>query len=427
MTLKGEKSVLITENDRTAVPIQRDFSSILQFKEKKSITDLDLRNKKVLVRVDFNVPLDEYGNITDSRRIRMTLPTIHYLLNENCKIILLSHLGRPDGKIKDAFRTDPIYKRLKEYLPFVNVDKADDCVGPEVERMVSKMKRGEILVLENPRFHPNEKKCDPEFSKQLSDLADVYVTDAFATAHRRHASTYGVCPFFKEKGYGFLMEKELKFLSNCLNKPKRPFTIILGGKKVNDKLDVIKYLLGLADAVLIGGGMAYTFLLAMGYNIGKSVRDLSKLDNIRDYLETARSYNTKIFLPRDVVVCDELDYPSEIKNVPITEIRDNHVGVDIGEETIEYYKKVLSKSSQVVWQGPLGVFERKEFENGTKEIARHLIENEIYTVIGGGDSAAAFEKFGFQDDVSFISTGGGASLEIMKGTLLPAIACLTDK
>ncbi len=427
MTLKGEKSVLITENDRTAVPIQRDFSSILQFKEKKSITDLDLRNKKVLVRVDFNVPLDEYGNITDSRRIRMTLPTIHYLLNENCKIILLSHLGRPDGKIKDAFRTDPIYKRLKEYLPFVNVDKADDCVGPEVERMVSKMKRGEILVLENPRFHPNEKKCDPEFSKQLSDLADVYVTDAFATAHRRHASTYGVCPFFKEKGYGFLMEKELKFLSNCLNKPKRPFTIILGGKKVNDKLDVIKYLLGLADAVLIGGGMAYTFLLAMGYNIGKSIRDLSKLDNIRDYLETARSYNTKIFLPRDVVVCDELDYPSEIKNVPITEIRDNHVGVDIGEETIEYYKKVLSKSSQVVWQGPLGVFERKEFENGTKEIARHLIENEIYTVIGGGDSAAAFEKFGFQDDVSFISTGGGASLEIMKGTLLPAIACLTDK
>ncbi|MCG3216088.1 MAG: phosphoglycerate kinase [Candidatus Heimdallarchaeota archaeon] len=400
---------------------------MLQFKEKKSITDLDLRNKKVLVRVDFNVPLDEYGNITDSRRIRMTLPTIHYLLNENCKIILLSHLGRPDGKIKDAFRTDPIYKRLKEYLPFVNVDKADDCVGPEVERMVSKMKRGEILVLENPRFHPNEKKCDPEFSKQLSDLADVYVTDAFATAHRRHASTYGVCPFFKEKGYGFLMEKELKFLSNCLNKPKRPFTIILGGKKVNDKLDVIKYLLGLADAVLIGGGMAYTFLLAMGYNIGKSIRDLSKLDNIRDYLETARSYNTKIFLPRDVVVCDELDYPSEIKNVPITEIRDNHVGVDIGEETIEYYKKVLSKSSQVVWQGPLGVFERKEFENGTKEIARHLIENEIYTVIGGGDSAAAFEKFGFQDDVSFISTGGGASLEIMKGTLLPAIACLTDK
>ncbi len=427
MTLKGEKSVLITENDRTAVPIQRDFSSILQFKEKKSVTDLDLRNKKVLVRVDFNVPLDEYGNITDSRRIRMTLPTIHYLLNENCKIILLSHLGRPDGKIKDAFRTDPIYKRLKEYLPFVNVDKADDCVGPEVERMVSKMKRGEILVLENPRFHPNEKKCDPEFSKQLSDLSDVYVTDAFSTAHIRHASTNGVCTFFKEKGYGFLMEKELKFLSNCLNKPKRPFTIILGGKKVNDKLDVIKYLLGLADAVLIGGGMAYTFLLAMGYNIGKSVRDLSKLDNIRDYLETARNYNTKIFLPRDVVVCDELDYPSEIKNVPITEIRDNHVGVDIGEETIEYYKKVLSKSSQVVWQGPLGVFERKEFENGTKEIARHLIENEIYTVIGGGDSAAAFEKFGFQDDVSFISTGGGASLEIMKGTLLPAIACLTDK
>lgn len=419
--------MLITQNDERVEHVERDFSSIMRFKEKKSVTDLDLRNKKVLVRVDFNVPLDEYGVITDSRRIRMTLPTIFYLLNENCKIIILSHLGRPGGKIKDAFRLDPVFKRLKEYLPFVNIYKADDCVGPEVDKMISKMKKGEILLLENPRFHPNEKKCDPTFAKQLADLADVYVTDAFATAHRKHASTYGVCPYFKEKGYGFLMEKELKFISNCLEKPRRPFTMILGGKKVNDKLDVIQYLLGLADAVLIGGGMAYTFLLALGYNIGKSVRDLSKLDNIKEYLEIAKKYNTKIFLPRDVVVCDELDYPTEIKTVPITEIRDNHVGVDIGEDTIEYYKKVLSKSSQVVWQGPLGVFERIEFENGTKEIARHLIENEIFTIIGGGDSAAAFEKFGFQDEVSFISTGGGASLEIMKGELLPAIECLSEK
>ena len=419
--------MLITQNDERVEHVERDFSSIMRFKEKKSVTDLDLRNKKVLVRVDFNVPLDEYGNITDSRRIRMTLPTLFYLLNENCKIIILSHLGRPGGKIKDAYRMDPVFKRLKEYLPFVNIYKADDCVGPEVDQMISKMKKGEILLLENPRFHPNEKNCDTTFSKQLADLADVYVTDAFATAHRKHASTYGVCPYFKEKGYGFLMEKELKFISHCLERPRRPFTMILGGRKVNDKLDVIQYLLGLADAVLIGGGMAYTFLLAQGYNIGKSVRDLSKLDDIKAYLELAKKYNTKIFLPRDVVVCDELDYPTEVKTVPVTEIKDDHVGVDIGFDTIEYYKKVLSKSSQVVWQGPLGVFEKKEFENGTKEIARHLIENEIFTIIGGGDSAAAFEKFGFQDEVSFISTGGGASLEVMKGELLPAIECLTEK
>ncbi len=419
--------MLITQNDERVEHVARDFSSIMRFKEKKSVTDLDLRNKKVLVRVDFNVPLDEYGNITDSRRIRMTLPTLFYLLNENCKIIILSHLGRPGGKIKDAYRLDPVFKRLKEYLPFVNMYKADDCVGPEVDQMISKMKKGEILLLENPRFHPSEKKCDNTFSKQLADLADVYVTDAFATAHRKHASTYGVCPFFKEKAYGFLMEKELKFISSCLEKPKRPFTMILGGRKVNDKLDVIQYLLGLADAVLIGGGMAYTFLLAQGYNIGKSVRDLSKLDDIKQYLEMSKKYNTKIFLPRDVIVCDELDYPTKIETVPVTEIRDDHVGVDIGFDTIEYYKKVLSKSSQVVWQGPMGVFEKKEFENGTREIARHLIENEIYTIIGGGDSAAAFEKFGFQDEVSFISTGGGASLEIMKGELLPAIECLTEK
>ncbi|NPD88549.1 MAG: phosphoglycerate kinase [Asgard group archaeon] len=400
---------------------------MLKFREKMSITDLDLKNKRVLVRVDFNVPLDEYGNITDSRRIRMTLPTIHYLLNENCRIILVSHLGRPGGQKSEDLRLAPIYKRLKEYLPFVRIFHAPDCVGPEVENMVKNLKKGEILLLENPRFHPQEKDNDPIFSGELASLADIYVTDAFATAHRKHSSTYGVCPYFKQKGYGFLMEKEMKFLTHCIEKPKRPFTVILGGKKVEDKLDVIKYLIGLADNVLIGGGMAYTFLLAKGYSIGKSVRDLTRLDNIKYYLKEANNYSTKIYLPRDVVVCDELDYPTEIKTVPITEIGDEHVGVDIGEETIEIYKKILSQSEQVIWQGPLGVFEKKEFENGTREIARYLIEKEIFTIIGGGDSAAAFEKFGFQDEVSFISTGGGASLEVMRGVLLPAIECLSDK
>ena len=419
--------MLISKPTDTTKEIQRDLSTMLKFREKKSITDLDLRNKKVLVRVDFNVPLDKYGNITDSRRIRHTLPTIHYLLNENCRIILISHLGRPGGKIVESLKIDPVYRRLKEYLPFVNIFKADNCIGEEVEKQVSNLKKGEILVLENPRFHPEEKQNDPEFARKLASLADIYVSDAFATAHRKHASTYGVCSHLKEKGFGFLMEKELKFLTQCIEKPVRPLTVLLGGKKVEDKAIVVKYLLGLADAILIGGGMAYTFLLANGYSIGKSVRDLAQLESVKEYLAESNCYDTKIYLPRDVVVCDELEYPTNIETVPITEIQENHVGVDIGFETTEMYKKVLSKSGTVIWNGPMGVFEKEEFEKGTKEIARHLIKEKTYTIIGGGDSAAAFEKFGFQDDVSFISTGGGASLEVMKGSMLPAIKCLSDR
>ena len=262
---------------------------------------------------------------------------------------------------------------------------------------------------------------------ELASLAEIYVTEAFATAHRKHASTYGVCNYIDEKGYGFLMEKELKFMSIIMEKPKRPYTVILGGKKVSDKLDVIKYLIGLADNIIIGGGMAYTFLLAKGYRIGKSVRDLSKLDEVRDYLEESPNFKTNIYLPRDVVVCDEYLYPKFVKVVPITDIGEKHVGVDIGPETIEEFKKILDKSKQVAWNGPLGIFENKQFESGTKEIARFLIEKKIFTIIGGGDSAAAFEKFGFQDEVSFISTGGGASLYMMQGTVLPAIECLSDK
>ncbi|MHA1418244.1 MAG: phosphoglycerate kinase [Candidatus Heimdallarchaeaceae archaeon] len=419
--------MIISKINDKAGYIKRDLTNMLQFREKKSITDLDLRNKRVLVRVDFNVPMDEHGNITDARRIRYTLPTIHYLLNENCRVILISHLGRPKGKEEESLRIANIYKRLKEYCPFSNIYQATDCIGSDVEKMVNQLKPREMLLLENPRFHPEEKENNEEFAKKLAKLADVYVTDAFATAHRKHASTYGVCDHFEEKGYGFLIEKEMKFISNCIGKPKRPLTVILGGKKVEDKLDVIKYLIGVADNIVIGGGMAYTFLLAKGYAIGKSVRDLSKLDDVRQYIKDAEESCTKIYLPMDVVVCDELDYPTKIEQVPVTEIRENHVGVDIGEETIKQYKNILSNSKQVIWQGPLGVFEKEEFEKGTKEIAKYLVENHVYTIIGGGDSAASFEKFGFQDEVSFISTGGGASLEVMKGTLLPAIECLSDK
>lgn len=419
--------MLISGNRIERSLAERDLSSLLKFREKKSITDLDLHNKKVLVRVDFNVPLDEFGNIIDSRRIRQTLPTIHYLLNENCKIILISHLGRPEGKTDDDLRLDPIFKRLKEYLPFINIYKANDCIGPEVEGLVEKMNNGEILLLENPRFYPEEKKNDPGFAQKLAKLADIYVNDAFATAHRKHASTYGVCQYIQEKGYGFLVEKELKFISNCITQPQRPFTVILGGKKVSDKLDVIEYLIGLADNILIGGGMAYTFLLVKGYSIGKSIKDLSKIDELKECLKKAENYSTKIYLPQDTVICDEIENPKIIETVSITGIGENHFAVDIGKETVQSFIQILSESKQVMWNGPLGIFEKKEFENGTKEIARYLAEKKIFTIIGGGDSAAAFEKFGFQDEVSFISTGGGASLELMKGSLLPAIECLSDK
>jgi phosphoglycerate kinase len=404
----------------------RDLSNILKFREKKFITDLDVFNKRVLVRVDYNVPLDKNGIITDTRRIANTLPTLNYLLKQNCRIILISHLGRPDGKIVESLRMDPIHKKLKEFFPETNVYKVDDCIGKEVESKVSELKNEEILLLENPRFHKEEKENDPEFAKKLAKLADVYVDDAFATAHRKQASTYGICSFFKEKGYGFLVEKELKFLSSCIEKPQRPFTVILGGKKVKDKLGVIKNLIGLADNILIGGGMAYTFLLAEGYQIGKSVKDLSKLDEIRDYLRD-ETHGTRIFIPKDVLICDEIENPKKIRIVPVTEIGENDIGVDIGPETIKIFNRILAESKQVVWNGPMGVFEQKEFENGTKEIARYLAESKIVTIIGGGDSAAAIEKFGFQDDMSFISTGGGASLDVMRGALLPAIDCLSDK
>jgi len=405
---------------------ERDLSNILKFREKKFITDLDVFNKRVLVRVDYNVPLDKNGKITDTRRIANTLQTLNYLLKEKCRIILISHLGRPDGKVVESLRMDPIHKKLKEFFPETNVYKVDDCIGKEVESKVSKLKNEEILLLENPRFYKEEKDNDPEFALKLAKLADVYVDDAFATAHRKQASTYGVCSFFKEKGYGFLVEKELKFLSSSIEKPQRPFTVILGGKKVKDKLGVIKNLIGLADNILIGGGMAYTFLLAEGYQIGKSVKDLSKLEEIRDYLRD-ETHGTKIFIPKDVLVCDEIENPKKIEIVPVTEIGENDIGVDIGPETIKIFNQILAESKQVVWNGPMGVFEQKEFENGTKEIARYLAESEIVTIIGGGDSAAAIEKFDYQDDMSFISTGGGASLDVMRGALLPAIDCLSDK
>lgn len=405
---------------------ERDFSNILKYKEKNSITDLKLHKKRVLVRVDYNVPLDENGEITDSRRIESSLPTIEYLLEMNCKIILISHLGRPKGKVVKELSLNPVYRKLQELLPSIKIYKASDCIGPEVEESVARLREGEILLLENSRFHSGEEENSPEFSQALSKLADVYITDAFATAHRKHSSTYGVCNYIKENGYGFLMKKELDYLTESLSNPRRPFTVILGGAKVKDKLDVINYLLGLADKILIGGGMAFTFLLAQGYSIGQSIKDESKLEEVKNYLNK-ESMGTKIFVPTDIVVCDDLDNPSNIEEVSVENISDENIGADIGTNTIRKFKDILLDSKQVMWNGPLGVFEKTEFEAGTKDIAEFLVKNKIYTIVGGGDSAAAFEKFNLEDKVSFISTGGGASLEIMKGSLLPGIECLANK
>ncbi|MCE7742056.1 MAG: phosphoglycerate kinase [Candidatus Heimdallarchaeota archaeon] len=405
---------------------ERDFSNILKFEEKKSIYDLKVKNKRVLVRVDFNVPINELGEITDSRRIERSLPTIKYLQEMNCRIILISHLGRPNGEVIEKLKLTPIFTKLQEFLPLTNIYKADDCIGPDVEDAVSRLDKGEILLLENSRFHKEEKENDSGFSEELSRLADVYITDAFATAHRRHSSTYGVCDYLTENGYGFLMKKELEYLTQSIEKPKRPFTVILGGAKVKDKLDVIGYLLGLADNILIGGGMAYTFLLAKGYSIGQSIKDESKLDEVKEYFITD-SKGTKIFLPEDVIVCDDINSPNRVEAVSIENIKEKDIGADIGKKTITKFQEILKNSKQVLWNGPMGIFEKEEFERGTKDIAEFLVENKIHTIVGGGDSAAAFEKYHLQDKVSFISTGGGASLEIMKGSLLPGIECLKDK
>ena len=426
ITHKKGVEMLANEPKDDYLVSERDFSSIMKYKEKRLISDLDLRQKRVLVRVDYNVPLDEEGNITDIRRIEKSLPTIKYLQELGCKIILISHLGRPKGKVVEKLRLTPIFKELQRLLPLSTLKKVDDCIGSEVDQAVSDLKEGEILLLENSRFHPEEEQNDPLFSEALSNLADVYITDAFATAHRKHSSTYGICSYLKENGYGLLMKNEMDFLTESIRNPKRPFTVILGGAKVKDKLGVIKYLLGLADNILIGGGMAYSFLMAKGFSIGNSIKDESKIEEVKDYL-SANFVGTNIYLPVDVVVCDNIENPNRIETVSINQIKEEDIGVDIGSQTIKKFQEILSKSSQVIWNGPMGIFEKEEFESGTKEIAEFLTKHNIHTIIGGGDSAAAFEKFNLEDQVSFISTGGGASLEIMKGALLPGIECLTKK
>nr|WP_209454692.1 phosphoglycerate kinase [Thermoanaerobacterium butyriciformans] len=392
---------------------------------KKTVRDVDVSGKKVLVRVDFNVPMDSEKNITDDTRIKAALPTIKYLIDNNAKVILVSHLGRPKGKVNPEYSLKPVAKRLSELLN-KPVIMADDVIGDDAKSKANSLKDGEVLLLENVRFHAEEEKNDPDFSKELASLADIYVNDAFGTAHRAHASTTGVASYLPAVS-GFLIEKELNFMGGALENPERPFVAILGGAKVSDKIGVITNLLDKVDSLLIGGGMAYTFIKAEGHEIGKSLLEEDKLELAKDLIEKARQKGVKLLLPVDTVVCEELKPGVPYEVVDIDKMPNDKIGVDIGPKTVEEFSKVIKGAKTVVWNGPMGVFEIKEFAKGTEAIARAMSECDGTTIIGGGDSAAAVEQLGYADKVSHISTGGGASLEFLEGKVLPGIAALNDK
>ena len=392
---------------------------------KKTVKDIDLKGKKVLVRCDFNVPMDEERNITDNTRIVAALPTIKYLLEENCAVILCSHLGRPKGEFKPEFSLKPVAEELSKLLD-KEVIMANDVIGEDATSKAKALQPGQILLLENVRFHREETDNDEEFSKKLASMAEVYVNDAFGTAHRAHASTEGVARYLPAVA-GFLIEKELKFLGNAISNPVRPFVAILGGAKVSDKIGVIDSLLEKVDTLMIGGGMAYTFFKAQGYGVGNSLCELDKLDLAKSLMEKAKAKGVKLMLPVDTVVGKEFKEDTESKTVAWTDIPDDWEGFDIGEKTIEMFSDELKSAKTVVWNGPLGLFEFAQFAKGTNAIAKVLSELDATTIIGGGDSAAAVKKAGLQDKMTHISTGGGASLEFLEGKKLPGIECLQDK
>ena len=392
---------------------------------KKTVKDIDLKGKKVFVRCDFNVPMDENQNITDNTRIKAALPTIKYLLEQNCKIILASHLGRPKGEVKPEFSLKPVAKELSKLLG-KEVIMANDVIGEDATTKAEKLKEGEIMLLENVRFHREETDNDPEFAKKLASMAEVFVNDAFGTAHRAHASTTGIADYIPGVA-GFLIEKELKFLGNAINNPERPFVAILGGAKVSDKIGVIDSLLDKVDTLMIGGGMAYTFFKAQGYNVGNSLCEVEKTNLALEAMEKAKSKGVKLLLPIDTKIGKEFKPDTESKTVAWTEIPDEWEGFDIGEKTIEMFKNELQSAKTVLWNGPLGLFEFDQFAIGTNEIAKTLAELDATTIIGGGDSAAAVTKAGLADKMTHISTGGGASLEFLEGKKLPGIECLQDK
>ena len=391
--------------------------------KKKSIREADLQGKKVLLRVDFNVPQDKKtGEITSDVRIRAALPTVQYLLDRNCAVIVCSHLGKPKGKVDPALSLAPVAERFEELLGR-KVIFATDTIGEDARAKAAALKGGEVLLLENTRFDPREEKNDPEYSKALSDMAEVYVSDAFGAVHRAHASTAGVADFLPAY-CGFLVEKELTAIGGAIEDPKRPLVAVLGGAKIADKLAVIENLLAKADTLIIGGGMAYTFLKARGYEIGTSLFDETKLQYCKDMLAKA---GERIVLPVDHVVADKYDAEAQCKVVDNDAIPADWMGLDIGPKSAEKFAEIVKNAGTVVWNGPMGVFEFEKFSGGTKAVAEAMAACPGVTVIGGGDSASAIEKLSLEDKVTHVSTGGGASLEFMEGKELPGVSCLLDK
>ncbi|WP_096269525.1 phosphoglycerate kinase [Paucisalibacillus globulus] len=391
---------------------------------KKTVKDLDLKGKKVFCRVDFNVPMKD-GEVTDDTRIRAALPTIQYLSEQGAKVILASHLGRPKGQAVDELRLDPVAKRLSDLIG-KEVVKTDSVYGPEVDEAISTLQDGDLLLIENVRFEAGEEKNDPTLAEAFANMADVYVNDAFGAAHRAHASTAGIAEKLPSAA-GFLMEKEISVLGKALENPERPFTAIIGGAKVKDKIGVIDHLLEKVDNLIIGGGLAYTFVKAQGHEIGKSLLEEDKIDLAKEFMKKAEEKGVNFVLPEDVVVADDFSEDANTKVVSISEIPSDWEALDIGPKTSAKYAQIVKDSKLVIWNGPMGVFELNAFANGTKAVAEGLANTDGYTIIGGGDSAAAVEKFDLAQSMDHVSTGGGASLEFMEGKVLPGVALLSDK
>jgi phosphoglycerate kinase len=391
---------------------------------KLSLSDLDLAGKRVFMRVDFNVPVTD-GRITDDTRIEASLPSIKYVLEKGGRLVLASHLGRPKGKPEPKYSLKPVAARLSELLA-KTVQFAPDCIGPDVQRMASELKNGDVLLLENLRFHSEEEKNDPAFAKALASLGDVYVNDAFGTAHRAHASTAGIASFMKEAAAGFLMQKEIESLHHALTGAAKPYVSIVGGAKISDKIELIENFLNIADTILIGGAMAYTFLKAKGIAIGKSLVEEDKLDLAKELMTKASARHVALELPVDHVVAAGLD-SVDSRIVPVAQTPPDRMGLDIGPETVKRYSEIIRNAKTIVWNGPMGVFENPKFAAGTFAIARAVAESDAYSIVGGGDSAAAIAQSGMESRITHISTGGGASLEFLSGQKLPGVEVLTNR
>ncbi|ADG83545.1 phosphoglycerate kinase [Thermincola potens] len=393
--------------------------------EVSSVKDIDVRGKRVFLRVDFNTPLDEQNNVSDDTKIRASLPTINYLLEQGAKVIIASHLGRPKGQFKPEFSLKPVAERLMQLLNRP-VKLAEDCIGEKALKAVAGMQPGDIVMLENVRFHEEETKNDPSFARQLAQLADVYVNDAFGTAHRAHASTAGITEYLPGAA-GFLMEKEINYMSKALESPERPLLAIIGGSKVSDKILVLENLIGKVDTILIGGGMANTFFRAMGYSMGNSLVEEDKLDVAKNTMDKARAAGVKFMLPVDLMMADKIEKNARHQLVPVDKVPDGWAAVDIGPKTAELYGREIARAKTIIWNGPMGVFEIDDFAKGTNYIAHAVAEADALTIVGGGQSVQAIRKLGLTDRISHVSTGGGASLEFLEGKELPGIKALEKK